>query len=54
MMVSSETYYQECFQGKSPKAINEQINLLREEIAGIKRELETEEDMGLDERYELY
>lgn len=45
MMISPEVYYKECLEGKNLESIYEQINSLREEIAGIRRELETEEGM---------
>lgn len=40
MMISPETYYEEFLQGKSQKAVLEQISLLREEISRLKKMLE--------------
>ena len=42
MMISPETYYEECLQGKSQSAILQQIGLLKKEIKRLKEVMESD------------
>ena len=44
MMISPETYYEECLQGKSQSVILQQISLLKKEIDRLKEVMESDEN----------